>query len=57
MGRDARASISDLWQTVLLSARTGSGADYVRHRTHRGRWEGDELFELEHRERSRTGPY
>ncbi|KAL1951740.1 hypothetical protein VTO73DRAFT_889 [Trametes versicolor] len=51
MGRSILSTISELWDMTLLSARSSSGGDHVRRRMNPGRWEDDQLFEMEHRGR------
>ncbi|KAI0673803.1 hypothetical protein C8Q78DRAFT_651613 [Trametes maxima] len=55
MGRSILAGLSELWEMILLSARSGGGADRARRRMNPGRWDDDELFELEIRGRPRMG--
>lgn len=54
MGRPILASMSDLWEMLVLGARSGSGPDHIRRRMGPAsrNWEDDELFELEYRGRS-----
>lgn len=51
MGRSILSTISELWDMTLLSARSSSGGDHVRRRMNPGRWEDDQLFEMENRGR------
>ncbi|KAH9932068.1 uncharacterized protein BXZ73DRAFT_101444 [Epithele typhae] len=55
LGRPIVASLADLWDFILLSARAAPGGAYVRRRQDRSEWEDDDLqlLELEYRGRSR----
>ncbi|KAI0354629.1 hypothetical protein OH77DRAFT_1425698 [Trametes cingulata] len=55
MGRSILSSVSELWEMILLSARSGDAPEHVRRRMNASRWEDDELFELELRGRPRMG--
>ena len=50
MGRPILSGLSDLWEMILLGARSGNAREHVRHRMNPGRgWDEDELYEMEYR--------
>ncbi|RDX42969.1 hypothetical protein OH76DRAFT_1488254 [Lentinus brumalis] len=55
MGRSILSAMSELWEMLVLSARSSGGAEHVRRRMGPGSrsWEDDELLELEYRGPSR----
>ncbi|RPD64684.1 hypothetical protein L227DRAFT_571143 [Lentinus tigrinus ALCF2SS1-6] len=54
MGRPILASMSDLWEMLVLSARSSGGAEHLRRRMGPASrsWEDEELLEMEYRGRS-----